>query len=110
MLFLRQLLILPVLCHKSATTFQIDSCKVSNSMLMPDLSSCIKSEMIESAAPSQQPHKQGTFSGHLADKLFLPGKQNSDVMMLWMVFTLGINFIRPITEASKGVFGMMSNC
>ena len=37
-----------------------DSYKVSNSMLKPDLCNCVKIEVIESAAPPQQPHKHGT--------------------------------------------------
>ena len=53
MLFLKQPLILPFLSHKSATTCQIDSYKVSNSTLKPDLSNCLKTEMIESNAPAQ---------------------------------------------------------
>ena len=56
MLFLKQPLILPFLCHKSVTTCQIDSCEVSNSQLKLHL--CIeviesKTEMIESISPSQ---------------------------------------------------------
>ena len=63
--FLKQPLILPFLCHKSATTCPIDSFKVSNSKLNPDLCNCVKTEMIESIAPPQQPHKRGTiFLGH----------------------------------------------
>ena len=53
MLFLMQPLILPFLCHKSATTFQIDSNKVSNSKLKPDLCNCVKIEIIDSTAPPQ---------------------------------------------------------
>ena len=65
MLFLKQLLILPFLCHKSATTSQIDSYKVSNSKLKPDLCNCAETEIIESRAPPQQKHKRGTiFLGH----------------------------------------------
>ena len=60
MLFFNQSHILPFLCHKSATTCQIDSYKVSNSKLKPDLSSCVKTEMIESTVPPQQPHERGT--------------------------------------------------
>ena len=59
--FLKQPRILPFLCHKSATTCHIDSYKVSNSKLKPDLSSCVKTEMIEPTTPPQQPYKQGTF-------------------------------------------------
>ena len=58
MLFLKQPQIL--LCDKSGTTCQIDSYMVSNSKLKPDLRSCVKTEMIESTAPPQQLHKQGT--------------------------------------------------
>ena len=65
MLFLKQPLILLFLCHKSATTCQVDSYKVSNSKLNSYLCSCIKTEMIESEAPPQLPHKRGTiFLGH----------------------------------------------
>ena len=56
---------LPVLCHESATTCQIDLSKVSNSELKPDLSKSVKTKVIESTAPPQQPYKRGTiFSGH----------------------------------------------
>ena len=63
MLFLKHLkqpLILPFFNHKSATTRQIDSHKVSNFKLKPDLCNCSKIEMIEYMAPPQQQHKQGT--------------------------------------------------
>ena len=55
MLFLKQPLFLPFLCHESATTCQIDSYKFSNSKLEFDLCSCVKIEMIEFTAPPQQP-------------------------------------------------------
>ena len=65
MLFLKQPLIWPFLCDKSATTCQIDSYKVSNFNLKPDLCSRVKFETIECTAPPQQPHKRGTiFLGH----------------------------------------------
>ena len=60
MLFLKQLLTLHFLCHKSATTCQIDSNKVSNSKLNLDLCNCINNEITESIAPPQQPHKRRT--------------------------------------------------
>ena len=53
MLFLKQPLILPFLCHKSATACQIHSYKVSNFKLKGDLSNSVKTEMIESTAPPQ---------------------------------------------------------
>ena len=53
MLFLKQPLILPFLGHKSATTCQIDSSKVSNSKLKPAPSNYVKTEMIESTSPPQ---------------------------------------------------------
>ena len=59
MLFLKQLT-LPFVCDKSATTCQIDSNKVSNSKLKPDLSNCAKTKIIESTAPPQQQYKRGT--------------------------------------------------
>ena len=52
-LFLKQPLILPFLCHNSATTCQIDSYKVSNSKLKADLCSSVKIKTIESTAPPQ---------------------------------------------------------
>ena len=64
MLFLKQQQILPFLYHISATTCQIDSKKVSNSKLKPDLCSCVKTEMIEFTVPPQQPYKRGTIFGH----------------------------------------------
>ena len=68
MLFLRQPFILPFLYNKSATSCHIDSHKVSNSKLNPDLCNCVKIEITESTAPSQQPHKRATiFLGHLAE-------------------------------------------
>ena len=69
MLFLKQLLILPFLSHKSATTDQIDSYQVSNSKLKLDLCSCVKIVMIEPTAPPQQPYKRGTII--LGHPLFL---------------------------------------
>ena len=60
MLLLKKPLTLPFLCHKSATTCQIDSNKVSNSKLKSDLYECVKTEIIEHSAPSQQPHKGRT--------------------------------------------------
>ena len=58
MLFLKQPLILPFRYHKSAITCRIDSNEVSNSKLKAELCSCVKTEMIESTAPPQQPHKR----------------------------------------------------
>ena len=49
MQLLKQPLILPFLCHKSASACQIDSNKVSNSKLKID----VKAEIIESTAPLQ---------------------------------------------------------
>ena len=46
MLFLKQPHILPFLCHKSATTDQIDSNKVSNSKLKLDLCNYVITEII----------------------------------------------------------------
>ena len=64
-LFLKQPLILPFLCHKSTITCQIDLYKVSNSKLKPDPFNYVKTKIVESTAPPQQPHKQGThFLGH----------------------------------------------
>ena len=60
MLFLKQPLIFPFLCHKSATTCQIDSNKVSTSKLKPDLCNCVKIQIIQSTAPPQQPNKRDT--------------------------------------------------
>ena len=60
MLFLKQPFILPFLYHESATTSQVDSNKVSNSTLKPELCSCMKLEINESIAPPQQPQSQGT--------------------------------------------------
>ena len=48
MLFWKQPVILPFLCHKSATTGQVDSNRVANSKLIPDLCNCVKTEIIES--------------------------------------------------------------
>ena len=60
LLFSKQPLTLPSLCHKSVTTSQTDSYKVSNSTVKPNLCNCIKSKMTQSTEPPQQPHKQGT--------------------------------------------------
>ena len=51
--FLKQPLIVPFLFHKSGTTCQIDSYKVSNSKLKPDLYNSVKIKIIESAGPPQ---------------------------------------------------------
>ena len=74
MLFLKQPLILHFLFHKSATIGQMDTYKVSNSKLKPDLCNCVKIKIIESTAPPQQPHKRGTmFLEHLvySNKIYL---------------------------------------
>ena len=60
MLFLKQPLILHFLCHKSATTCQIDSNKVSNSKLRPDLCDLVKIEKTGLLAPPHQLQKRGT--------------------------------------------------
>ena len=60
MLFLRQPLISPFLSHKSATTRQIDSRKVSNSKLKHDVCNCVKTEITEPTAPPQYSHKRCT--------------------------------------------------
>ena len=62
-----QPLSLPFLYHRLETTCQVDCGKVSNSKLKPDLCKCVITEIIESMAPSQQPHKGGTITlGHPA--------------------------------------------
>ena len=53
MLFLKQPFFFTFVCHKSATTCQIDSNKVSNSKLKPELCNCAITEMTESTAPPQ---------------------------------------------------------
>ena len=58
MLFLKQSLIAPFLCHKSATKCQTDSNEVSNSKSKPDLCNYVKTNKVESTAPPQQPHKR----------------------------------------------------
>ena len=61
MLFLKQPIILSFLCHKSATTCQIDS----NSKLTLYLCNCVKTDIIECTVPPELAHKQGTiFFGH----------------------------------------------
>ena len=70
MLVSKQPFMLPFPCHKSATTCQIDSNKVSNYKLNPDLCNCVKTEIIDSKAPPQYPQKRGTtFLGHLVFNL-----------------------------------------
>ena len=63
MLPLKQQFILALLCHKSTTTCQIDSNKISNSKSEPDLCNCIKWETIEATAPPQLARKQGKIFG-----------------------------------------------
>ena len=53
MLFLKQPVMLPFLCHKSGTTCQNDPSKVSNSKLKLALCNCVKIEITESTAPPQ---------------------------------------------------------
>ena len=53
MLFLKQPLILTILCHKSAVPCQIDSNKVFSCKLKLNLGNYVKTEIIESAAPPQ---------------------------------------------------------
>ena len=59
-LFLKQPLILPFICHKSATTCQNYSNKASNCKLKPDLCNCETATIIKSTAPPHQPHKRST--------------------------------------------------
>ena len=80
MLFLKQPFILPFLCHKSATTCQVDSCEVPNSKMKPDLCNCVKTEIIESMAPLQQPHKWGTVS--FRDTLHMKALRNGNKTIL----------------------------
>ena len=49
MLFLKRPLILPFLCHKSATAWQIDSNKVSNCKLKLDVCSRVKTQLLHSS-------------------------------------------------------------
>ena len=58
-LFLKQPLILPFLCHKSATTCKIGSNKVSNSKLKSDLCNCVKIEI--SSPYSSRANRAQTF-------------------------------------------------
>ena len=60
MLFMKQPLILPFLCHKSTTAHQTDLHKIPNSKLKLDLCNCVKFEIFESTAPPQKPHKRST--------------------------------------------------
>ena len=78
MLLLKQPLILPFLCHKSATTCQIDSYKISNRKLKRDLCNCVKTDIIVSKAPPQFPYKRSTIlSGH-------PEKCKSSLAIIWL--------------------------
>ena len=62
MLFFKQPLILPLpfLCHKPATTCQIHLNMIPNFKLKLELCNCVKTEIIESTTPPQQPYKWGT--------------------------------------------------
>ena len=51
---------LPVLCHKLATTCQIDSSMVANLKLKPELCNCANTKIIESTAPPQQQYNRDT--------------------------------------------------
>ena len=62
MLFFEKTTYLPFLYHKSATTCQLDSYKVSNSKLKPDLCNCAKAEIIESMASPHSSNTKGTQS------------------------------------------------
>ena len=53
MQFLKQPLILPFLCHKSTTAWQIDPNKVSNSKLRIEIGNFVKGETIQYTAPPQ---------------------------------------------------------
>ena len=76
MLFLQQPLSLHFPYHKSATACQIDSYKVSDSMLKPDLCSCVKTDIIEFTAPPQQSHKLVTI---FWDTLYILGTSHKKV-------------------------------
>ena len=64
MLFLKQTLILPYLCHKLATTCQTDSNKVSNFKLKLYQGNCVKPEITGSTAPAQDTQTGQNFLGH----------------------------------------------
>ena len=64
----REKCVLPFLCHKSATTCQIDSNMVSNSKLKPDRCNCVTTETIKATSPPQQQCKRDTIS---CDLLYL---------------------------------------
>ena len=64
MLLLKKPLILPFLCHESASTCQIEANKVANSKLEPELWNCAKGEVIETTAPQQEPLKRSTIFGN----------------------------------------------
>ena len=79
MLFLKQPLILSFICHKSATTRQNDSNKVSNLQLKSDLCNCVKTVTMKDTTPSQQPYKRSTaILGH-------PMVVNATVLLLYML-------------------------
>ena len=60
MSFLKQPIMQPFLCYKSATIGQIESNMVSNSKLKSDLCSSVITKIIESTAHPQQPRKRGS--------------------------------------------------
>ena len=70
--------ILPFICHKPATTCEIDLNGVSNSKLKLDLCNCVETKIIGSTAPPQYPHKRGTiFLDTLHGDGKYPGTPNS---------------------------------
>ena len=77
MLFLKQPLILPFLCHKSATTCQIGSNSISNSEVKSDLCNCVETKKIESIAPPQQPQWVTIFLGTPSRSFHLTEEQQS---------------------------------
>ena len=66
--------------HKSATSYQIISKKVSISMVKPDLCNRVRIETIDTIAPPQQPHKLGT--------------------SFWGIVQLGILFVMNVSASS----------
>ena len=88
MLFLKQPLILPFPYHKSATTCQFDSNKVSSSKLKSDLCNGVKTEILESTAPPQQLQKRGSIFGHSVE--ILKPQQKALLFELWSLSSFGV--------------------
>ena len=115
MLFLKQPLILPFLCHKSATICKIDSNDVSSSKLKSDLCSCVKSSewKLRLLHSNHTIAAQFFFPEHAVFGLSLVKEcqsENSKSKYASNLFTNSANFTRSARIARKSLRYKCTDC